>query len=84
VHWRRGEGKELISVQILSKQSLERQKGRQQVGDKPLPEIGQVVVHKAHLLSQKATSKVNQHCKIEKQSASHHNTLIAEGQLMDH
>jgi hypothetical protein len=26
--------------------------GQQQVGDKPLPEIEQVAVHKAHLLSQ--------------------------------
>jgi hypothetical protein len=43
---------ELISAQTLSKQKLERQKGQQWAGDKLLPEIGQVVVHKAHLLSQ--------------------------------
>jgi hypothetical protein len=52
VHWRRGEGKELISMGTFSKQRLERQKGQQRANDKPLPEIGQVVFHKAHLLSQ--------------------------------
>jgi hypothetical protein len=31
---------------------LERQEGRQQVGDEPLPEKGQVENHKAHFLSQ--------------------------------
>jgi hypothetical protein len=39
-----GEGwrsKELISRQTFHKQRLERQKGRQWAGDKPLPEIGQ-------------------------------------------
>jgi hypothetical protein len=44
--------KELISVRTLSKQKLERQKSQQQAGDKPLPEIWQEVLHKAHLLSQ--------------------------------
>jgi hypothetical protein len=34
---------------------LERQKGQQQAGDKLLPEIGHLAVHKAHLLSQRAT-----------------------------
>jgi hypothetical protein len=48
----RGRSKELSSVGTFSKQKLERQKGQQWVGDKPLPEIGQIVVHKAHLLSQ--------------------------------
>jgi hypothetical protein len=52
---------------IISKQKLERQKGQQQAGDKPLPEAGQVVDHKAHFLSQWATSKVKWLCKIEKQ-----------------
>jgi hypothetical protein len=47
-----GEGKELISTGTFSKQRLERQKGQQRAGDKPLPEIGQTSVHKAHLLSQ--------------------------------
>jgi hypothetical protein len=51
------------------------QKGLQWASDKPLPETGQVAVHKAHLPSQWATPKVKQHCKIEKQSANHHNTL---------
>jgi hypothetical protein len=46
-----GRGKELISTGTFSKQRLERQKGWQWEGDKPLPEIGQMVVHKAHLLS---------------------------------
>jgi hypothetical protein len=66
VHQRRGKSKELISMQTFSKQSLESQKGQQQVGDKPLPEIGQVAAHKAHLLSQRTTCKVKKHCKIEK------------------
>jgi hypothetical protein len=43
--------KELICTQTYSKQSLERQTGQQWVGGKPLPEIGQIVIHKAHLLS---------------------------------
>jgi hypothetical protein len=72
-----GQGKELISVQTFSKQRLERQKGWLQVGDKLLPEIGQIAVHKAHLLSQWATSKVKRCCKMEKPSANHHNTLTA-------
>jgi hypothetical protein len=46
VHRRKGEGKELISAQTLSKQALERQEGQ---GDKPLPEAGQVVDHRDHL-----------------------------------
>jgi hypothetical protein len=46
--------------------------------------IGQVVVHKTHLLSQWATSKVRQHCKIEKQSANHHSMLTSGGRLTDH
>jgi hypothetical protein len=79
-----GESKELISMQTFSKQRLERQKGWQQEGDKLLPEIGQVAIHKDHLLSQWATSKVKWHCKIEKYSANHHNTLTAGGQLTDH
>jgi hypothetical protein len=54
------------------------------VGDKLLLKIGQVVVQKAHLLSQWATSKVKQPCKIEKQTANHHNTLTAGSQLTDH
>jgi hypothetical protein len=37
-------GKELIAAWTFSKQRLERQKGWQQVGDKPLLEIGQVAV----------------------------------------
>jgi hypothetical protein len=45
-------GKELISTQTFSKQRLERQKGQQWVGDKLLPAIRQIGVHKAHLLSQ--------------------------------
>jgi hypothetical protein len=65
-------------------QKLERQEGWKWTSDKLLPEIGQVAVHKVHLLSQWATSKVKQHCKIEKQSANHHNTLTAGGRLMDH
>jgi hypothetical protein len=34
-------------------------------GDKPLPEAGQVIDHKAHLLSRSATPKVKLLCKIE-------------------
>jgi hypothetical protein len=52
VHQRREESKELISRGTFIKQRLERQEGQQQVGDKLPPEIGQIAVHKAHLLSQ--------------------------------
>jgi hypothetical protein len=52
-------GKELISMGTFSKPRLERQKSPQQMG-KLLSEVGQIVVHKAHLLSQCA--KVKQHC----------------------
>jgi hypothetical protein len=76
-HHRSGESKVLISAQTYSKKRLKSQKGWQRAGDKPRPEIGQGAVHKAHLLSQWVTSKVKQHCKIEKQSANHHNTLAA-------
>jgi hypothetical protein len=54
------------------------------VGDKPLPEVGQVAVHKAHLLSQSATLNVKWLCKIEKQTANQHNMLTARGWLMDY
>jgi hypothetical protein len=49
-HQTRGRSKELIYRRTLRKQRLERQKGRQQAGDKPLPEIELVAVHKTHLL----------------------------------
>jgi hypothetical protein len=78
-----GSGKELISVQTFSKQKLERQKGQKQACDKLMFEMGQLAVHKAHLLSQQTTSKVKWHCKIEKQSANHHNKLTAGGWVMD-
>jgi hypothetical protein len=75
--------KELISMGTFNKQRPKRQKGWQQTGDKPLPETEQVAVHKAHLLSQRAMSKVKRCCKIEKQSANHHNTLTAGSRLKD-
>jgi hypothetical protein len=78
-----GRSKKLISMWTFSKQKLERQKGWQQAGDKLLPEIGQVVVHKAHLLRQWARYKVKQCCKLEKQSSNHHNMLMAGRQLTD-
>jgi hypothetical protein len=37
-------------VLTFSKQRLERQKGQQLVGDRQLPEVGQVADHKTHLL----------------------------------
>jgi hypothetical protein len=73
----------LISTGTFSKQRLKRQKGWQRAGDKPLPEIGQIAVHKAHLLSHWATFKVKQHFKIEKQLANQHNTLTAGSWLTD-
>jgi ACR3 family arsenite efflux pump ArsB len=45
-------GKDLNSMGTFSKQRLERQKGQQWAGDKMMPEIGQIAVYKAHLLSQ--------------------------------
>jgi hypothetical protein len=74
-------GKKLISTQTSVNKWLERQKGQQWAGDKLLPEIGQVAVHKVQLLSQQGTSKVKQHCKIEKQSANHQNMVMADGSL---
>jgi hypothetical protein len=61
-----GKGKELSSSQTSVNKWLETQEGWQWVDDKPLLEKGQVVAHKAHLLSQWATAKVKQHWKIEK------------------
>jgi hypothetical protein len=78
-----GRKKELISMQTFSKQRLEMQKGWQWVGDKLLPEIGQIVFHKDHLLSPWATHKVKWCCKIEKQSANQHNMLTAGSRLKD-
>jgi hypothetical protein len=63
---------------------FERQDGRQQEGDKPLPEVGQVVDHKTHLLRQRATPKIKLLCKIEKETANHHNILTEGGHLKDH
>jgi hypothetical protein len=50
VHLRREEGQGADLHPNFSKQMAG--KAEQHVGDKPLPEIGQVVVHKTHLLSQ--------------------------------
>jgi hypothetical protein len=81
-----GRSKDLISTWTFNKQRPERQEGQQWTGDKPLPKIEQVAVHKTHILSQWATLKIKQHCKNEKQSANNHNTLTAGagGQLTDH
>jgi hypothetical protein len=54
------------------------------VVDKPLPEAGQAVNHKAHLLSQSPTPKVKHFHKIENQTANHHNMLTERGQLTEH
>jgi homoaconitase/3-isopropylmalate dehydratase large subunit len=43
-------------MRTFSKQSLERHKGQNQAGDNPLPEIGQVAVHK--LISPEPVSKM--------------------------
>jgi hypothetical protein len=51
-HQRKGEGQGASLCKNFSKQRLERKEGRQQASDKLLPEIGPVVVHKAHILSQ--------------------------------
>jgi hypothetical protein len=53
IHQRRGEEQGAdLHVNFQEKKRLERQKGLQWVDDKLLLEIGQIVVHKAHLLSQ--------------------------------
>jgi hypothetical protein len=64
-------------MQTFSKQRLEGQKCQQRAGDKPLCEIEQIAVHKVHLLSQWATSKVKQCGKIEKKTVNQHNTQTA-------
>jgi hypothetical protein len=38
-------------METFNKERLEKQKDQQWTGDKLLPERGQLVVHKAHLLS---------------------------------
>jgi hypothetical protein len=52
VHQRRGEEQGADLHVNFSEQMLERQEGQKRVGNKPLPEIGQVVVQKVHVLSQ--------------------------------
>jgi hypothetical protein len=49
------------------------------MGDKPLPKAGQVVDHRTHLLSQKATSKTKLPHNTEKQTSNCHKTRTAEG-----
>jgi hypothetical protein len=49
------------------------------VGNKSLPEEGQVVNHRAHLLSLCATLKAKLPHKTEKQTVNHHNILTIEG-----
>jgi hypothetical protein len=44
---------------------LERQKGRQWEGDKLLPEIGQISVHKAHFLISEQHPKSNNTAKLK-------------------
>jgi hypothetical protein len=82
---KKGEGeKSWSSCELLVNKWLEMQEGEQQAGDKPLSEVGQVADHKAHLSSHWATTKVKWSCKIEEQSANHHNMLTAGGWLIDH
>jgi hypothetical protein len=52
VHQRKGEEQGANLSRTISKQTLEREEGQQWMGDKPLPEAGQVVYHKNHFLSQ--------------------------------
>jgi hypothetical protein len=47
-----GRSKELIYPRTISKQMAGKAGRPTTVGDKPLPEVGQVADHKAHLLSQ--------------------------------
>jgi hypothetical protein len=49
------------------------------VGNKPLPEAGKVVDHRAHFLSQRAASKTKLPHRTEKQTENCNKTLIAEG-----
>jgi hypothetical protein len=54
------------------------------VGDNLLPEIRQVVVHKAHLLEPvNNIPKSHETTKLKKKSANNHNMLTAGGWLMD-
>jgi hypothetical protein len=69
LHWRSGEGQG-ADLHANFQKTKTGKRGQQKVGDKPLFKIRQMEVHKAHLLSQGATSKVKQHCKVEKQSAN--------------
>jgi hypothetical protein len=78
MHWRRGEGQGANLSKTTSKQMPERQEGQEQASNKPLPEAGQVVDHRDHLLSQWVAPKTELPCKTEKQTLKHHNTLTAE------
>jgi hypothetical protein len=49
------------------------------VGEKPLPKAGQVVDHRADLLSQRTASKTKLPHKTEKQAANCDKTWAAEG-----
>jgi hypothetical protein len=52
VPWRKGEEQGANLSRTISKQMPEREEGQEQVGDKPLPEAGQVADHRDHLLNQ--------------------------------
>jgi hypothetical protein len=47
-------------------------------GDRPLPEVWQVVDHRTHLLGQWAAPKVRRLSNVEEQTANHHNMLTVE------
>jgi hypothetical protein len=60
-----GRGKSWSPCKHSVNKDWKNQKGLQQAGDKPLPEIEHVEVHKAHLLSHWATSKWNNAAKLK-------------------
>jgi hypothetical protein len=51
-HRRRGRIKEMIFMQTISKQMAGMAKEPTRAGDRPLPEVWQVVDHRTHLLGQ--------------------------------
>jgi hypothetical protein len=67
VHWRKGEGQEAgLRAELSVNKNRKGSEDWQQVGNKPLPEAGQVVDHKDHPLSQRAVSKTELPHKTEK------------------
>jgi hypothetical protein len=69
LHWRKGAGQGAkLSTELSVNKHRKGSKGWEWSGDKPLPETGKIMDHRAHLLSQRAASKTELPSKAEKHS----------------